>query len=154
MVALTAITAIAGLASGVMSAAAASQQASAAASAADYNAKVQTRNAALSRAQSDSEAQTSWRETRRKLAAIRSSYGISGLRLEGSPLDVIEDSATEGAFDVSKIRYAGELKGLGLQDQATLSRMERDSSLKAGKIGVAAGLIGGVNSAGNSLMRA
>jgi hypothetical protein len=136
-----------------MGAASAAQSASATASAAAYNAAVQNRNAQITRAQASSEAQSSWLETRRKLASIRSQYGISGFQLEGSPLDVIEDSAVEGAFDVSKIRYSGELKAIGMQDEATLKKMESKSALSAGKMGVAAALIGGVNQAGSSLMK-
>src|SRR5688572_29095657 len=112
-----AVAAIGGLASGAMSAIGAIQQGNAAAAAAEQNARyaehnalVAERNRATVLSQTDSEAAGQQRDNRRQLSQIRAAYGASGLALEGSPLDVLEDTALEQELDVSTIRYSGQIK--------------------------------------------
>lgn len=156
---------IAAVAAGAVGAVGAIQQANAASASAKYNAAVQENNAktiernrkiALDQAESDASSKA--RENTRTLATIRANYGKSGLDMAGSALDVLEDSAIEGAFDVSKIRYQGEVRALGYTDEAAaqragaeLSRMNAKSQQTAGYIGAASSLIGGVSKAGSSL---
>lgn len=154
MAALAIIGAIASVASGVIGAVGAAQSASANAQAADYDAAVKERNRKTVINQAEAEIGDKRREQRRQLAAVRAAYGASGLTMEGSPLDVLEDSAMEQELDVERTRYGAELKSQGLSEDATLSRMKASSFRKAAPISAAASIIGGISSAGSSLGKA
>lgn len=138
--------------------------ANAASASAEYNAKVQdrdafvadqNRNATLNQARIDMEDKR--RSDRRTLASIRASYGSSGIELAGSPLDVLMDTATEQETDTQRVGYEGQIRGregalqaLGMSEGANLSRMEAKSAKRGGFFGaVGAGLSG----AGNILSR-
>jgi len=134
------------------------------AQAADYNARVadrdayvadQNRKSTLEMAEID--AADRRRENRRALSAIRASYGASGVELAGSPLDVLQDSATELELDAQRTEYEGRVRGregglqmIGFGERATLSRMEARSA-RAG--GVFAALGQGFSGAGTILSR-
>lgn len=164
---LPVLAAVASVASGVIGAVGAIQSANAAKASANYNAQVQENNAKvaernriMSLDQSESEATAKNREVRRTLSTIRANYGKSGMDMAGSALDVLEDSALEGAQDVQMIRYQGDLRAQGYSDEAisqrngaTLSRMNAKSQSSAGIIGAASSLIGGVSRAGSSLAK-
>lgn len=153
MAALAIIGAVASLASGVVGAIGAVQSANANAQAAEYDAAVKERNRKTVINQAEAEIGDKRRENRRQLAAVRAAYGSSGLTMEGSPLDVLEDSAFEQELDVERTRYGAELKSQGLSEDAVLSRMKAQSYRKSAPISAAASILGGVSSAGSSLAR-
>lgn len=147
------------LLSGVVGAIGSLQQAAAAKAAGEYEAAVAERNKKIALQQAEAEMVDQRRENRRQLSQIRALYGSSGLELAGSPLDVIEDSAAEGAYDVEKVGYQGKLRAIEQTDKANLARMKADSASKAGYIGAAGNLLAGFTrfsstSAGASLLRA
>lgn len=129
--------------------------ANAQAASANYNAAVQERNAviadqnrvqALRTAQTDAEDQR--RENRRMLASMRAGFGANGFSMAGSPLDALEDAATEAELDARRIQYEGrasarqsQLQGIGAQDSAALSRMEARNAKRAGYTGAATSLL-------------
>ncbi len=135
-----------GIIGGVISAIGSLQQANAQAASAEYNAKVAERNKRAVKNQTESEIEDRQVEHRRQLGSMRASYGASGLQMEGSPLDVLEDTATEQAFDISKIRYQGAMKAEGYSEQAALYKLEAKSAKTAGWIGAGSALIGGLQS--------
>lgn len=147
------VGAIASVIGGVVGAIGAMQSANAQARAAEYNAAVQRRNAQAILAQTDNEAADTVRENRRRMAAIRSQYGASGLELAGSPLDVLTDTAIEQEYDVKKVRYAGQLEAIGKTDQAKLYTMEAKNARTAGTISAVGALFSGFSAAGKSLMQ-
>jgi hypothetical protein len=63
-------------------------------------------------------------KNRAMLGSIRAAYGASGLAMDGSPLDVIQATATEQELDVEKILYRGDVEAIGLTDQATSFRTQ------------------------------
>lgn len=144
---MTALALVGSLVSGVVSAIGAIQQANAAADAADYEAAVKERNRRAILAQTDTETEDKRRDNRRQIAAIRTAYGASGLALEGSPLDVLEDTMIEQETEVERVRYSGKMKAMGYGEEATLARMRADSARSAGAIGAASAIIGGVSGA-------
>jgi len=164
---MAAIGIIGSLISGVFGAIGAMQQASAAAAAAqqnaaiaDYNRKVSERNAAATLQTTQLESDEKRREGQRRLSSMRVAYGASNLSLEGSPLDVLEDTALEQELDVAKLGYKGRVKAVGYKDEAAnyamkaeLHRMEAESAQAAGPISAIGKLFGGFSSAGSSLMR-
>lgn len=163
---MMALGVIGSLASGVMGAMGAMAQADAAADAAnknaqiaEYNRQVAERNKNTVLAEADAAARDQSRDNRRVMGSIRASYGASGLSLEGSPLDVMEDTALEQELDVSKTRYKGELQAIGYKDEAAnykmkaeLHRMEAASATRAGGISAVGAIFGGLAGAGKAGM--
>lgn len=106
--------------------------------AASYNAQLarrdatvaeQNRKIAVQTARIDAEDKS--RESRRLLAATRAKYGATGLSMLGSPLDVLEDQASEQALDIQRIEYEGAarsreggLQVLGYNESAELQDRE------------------------------
>ena len=117
------ITILAGMSavSGLMGALGAQAQGQAAASAQEFNAEIAGRNAQLARESAQYDADIQERQSRMHLGTIRAAYGASGVRAEGSALDVLEMSATNAKRDYNAILYKGELKALGYEDTKTLS---------------------------------
>lgn len=134
------------------------QEGRAASDAASYNAAVAERDAQVAEQNrqlairtSEIEAADKRRENRRVLASIRANYGASGFSFAGSPLDVLEDTATEQELDAQRIEYDGQVKGrsaalriLGLEDDAALSRSEAANARRAGNLGALGTAVGGV----------
>lgn len=108
------------IASTAMSVIGSIQQGQAAKKAANYNASVATRNADIARQQAQADASAQDRDARMRMGAIKSSYGASGITNEGSPLDVLEASATAAELDKQNIMYKGELRAMGYTDEANL----------------------------------
>lgn len=89
------------------------------------------------------------RSNRRTLSTIRAAYGSSGFTMEGSPMDVLEDTAGEQELDVQRIEYDARLKSragafevLGLKEQARITRQEGRNAQRAGYIAAATGALG------------
>lgn len=112
-----------------------------ASNAADYNAAVARNNALAARQQASANAEAQGRESRRRLGAMRAAYGASGVTMEGSPLDVIEQSAMEAELDRQNILYSGELKASGYEGTSELEEAKGSSAMT-----------GSLFSAGSSLL--
>lgn len=161
---MMAIGLIGGIMSGITGMMAAQAQGEAAAAAAnqnaqiaEYNRQVAERNKATALAEADAEARDVSRENRRTMASIRAAYGASGLALEGSPLDVMEDTALEQELDVAKTRYKGQLRAIGYQDEAAnykmkaeLHRMEAASAARSSRISAVGALFSSLGSIGRA----
>jgi hypothetical protein len=97
--------------------------------AAEYNAAVARNNAIAARQQAAANAEAQGREARRRIGSARAGYGASGVALEGSPLDIIEQSALEAELDRQNILYAGDLKASGFESTATLEESRGKSAM-------------------------
>lgn len=151
------------IASGVVGAIGSMQEANATARAENYNADVAERNRVIAdqnRKQAittaNIEAEDKRRENRRVLSSIVNAYGSSGLTLEGSPLDVLEDTATEQSLDVRRIEYEGRARArenaiqmIDSEEEATLHRMRAKTSRAAGFLRAGGSLIRGGSQALN-----
>lgn len=122
---------------------------------------IANRNRAAYLAQGDNEAADKMRENRQRMASIRASYGASGIDLAGTPLDVLNDTAIEGAMDVKRITYRAGVQATGAADtanqyaaQSRLDEMDAEDASIAGPISAVGSLFGGLTQAGVSLMRA
>ena len=149
---LPAITAVTSIIGGVVGAIGAIQAANAQAAAAEYNRQVEERNKRAVLQQGDQAAVDQTLENKRRLAAVRASYGAANIDLAGSPLDVIEDTAIEQELDVKRIRYKAELGAIEHQDAATRYKLEAENATKAGRISAVSSILGGFTSAGQSLL--
>lgn len=133
------------VASSVMSAAGSIQQGNSAKAAAEYNARVAENNAITARQQAAAQEEQHRRLARRQLGQMRAAYGASGVTMEGSPLDILAQSAKDAELDALNIRYGGELKAQGLESEAVLERYRGKSAQRAGYMGAATGLLSGAS---------
>jgi hypothetical protein len=135
------------MAGGLMGAMGAQAQGQSQVAAQEFNAAIAGRNAGLAREAAAHDASIQERQARMQLGSIRAAYGASGVRAEGSPLDVLEMSARHAEQDRQQILYKGELKALGYEDTRTLSLYSADSAKKAADWGTASSLLTGVTGA-------
>jgi len=126
-----------------VSVAGAMSSARAQANAANYNAAVASRNAAIARQQTAQDLETQQRQARMQIGAMRAAYGASGVTPEGSPLDVLEQSASAAELDAQNIKYRGELKALGYSEEASLDSSQAGSALAFGNQQSASALLTG-----------
>lgn len=127
------------LASGMGQAQGIRQQADAQAAAAHYNAQ-------LAREQGSAEASQIRRAGRRELAKQRLRVGASGVRLEGSPLDVI----AANAFEIERDAVLAQISG---RRTAQLEESQARAAKRAGRTGSASALLGGAIQAGGTALR-
>ena len=126
------------------------QQSSAASQAAEYNAAVARNNALAARQQAAANADALERKSRNVIGSSRMNYAASGVSLEGSPLDVLEEQAMMAELDRQNTIYSGELKAIGFQNEAQIEDMRAKNARSAGAIGVASSLFSGMSA---NLMR-
>lgn len=119
------------------------QSANAEASAAKYNAKVADQNANIARQQAAADEDRQRRIAAKTMGGIRANYGASGVTLEGSPLDVIEESAANAKLDELNIRYNGELQAMGFQNTANLDRSRAANAKTSGYLTAGSALLVG-----------
>lgn len=117
------------IAGGIAQGRALEQQAGAQAAAARFN-------AAQARAAGQEEASRIRRTGRRELARQRELVSASGVRLEGSPLDVI----AANAYEIEREAVLAEIAG---RNTARLDEAQARSAKKAGRTGRASALLSG-----------
>ena len=138
------------IASTAMAAASAVKQSQAASQAANYNSQLATQNAGIAEAQGEAAAQAQSRDSQRKIGAAMAAYGASGVQMsDGSPADVLADSARSAALDNLTTRYNYQLKALGYQDQASLGSAQSSNASAAGYLSAIGSGIGGASRAYN-----
>lgn len=112
-----------------------------ASNAAAFNADRAQKNAVISRQQAGEDARSFRIFARKQLGDIRSAYGASGVTMEGSPQDVIENGAANAELDALKIIHGGEIKAQGFQSDATLDSAMARSSGQSGYLSAAGTLL-------------
>jgi hypothetical protein len=130
-------------ASAALSAAGAIAQGNAAKSAANYNAAAARQNADIARANAAADAAKQERQGLLLAGRQRAAVGASGITPEGSPLEVMADSALESELDALTTRYRGELQARSYGQDATLQDMRGSSAQTAGYIGAGTDLLTG-----------
>ena len=96
------------------------QGAGAASDAASYNAKVAENNAIAARQQAAANAEAQSRAARQRIGQMEANYGASGISMEGSALDILEQSARDAELDRLNIIYGGEVRARGYGAEADL----------------------------------
>lgn len=81
----------------------------------------------------------------RQLASMRGQYLSSGIALEGSALDVLQDSATEASLDEQALRFGTEVNASNLNWQAKMARGNARSSMMGGFLDAGAGFVKGLS---------
>jgi hypothetical protein len=143
------IAAGAAVASTAVSAVGAIQQGKAAQASAKFNADMMSRNAQIARQQAAAEEEKHRRLTYMRQGAARAAYGASGVSIEGSPLDILEQSAAQEELDALNIRYRGEIGAQSAEGQADLSLMRGESAMSAGYMGAGSSILLGAARAGS-----
>lgn len=129
----------------VVSVVGALSQANAASNAAKYNAQLAEQNAVTARQQAAASAEASDREARQRIGAMEANYGASGISLsEGSPIDILRQSATAAEMDRQNILYGGEVRASGYGNTATLDRYNASASQTSGYLRAGGELLGGI----------
>lgn len=136
--------ALVSMAGGALGAVGSQYSAQGQAEAQEFNAKVADRNAALAREAADYNAMLLERQSRKIIGSIRANAGASGgSGADGSLFDILADSARAAEMDRQQTLYQGELRALGYEDSARLSRMGAQSAKTAGMFGSISSLITG-----------
>jgi len=109
-----------------------------------YNRQVAERNATIVQQQAAVSEAAARRDARRAIGKAEAGYGASGVvGSEGSPLEVLQDSATEAELDALTIRYNGELGAMGYRDDATMARMRGSNAQTEGYFRAGSAILSG-----------
>lgn len=128
-------------------------QGQAAKQAGEYNAQVAEQNAMLSLQQSKEEERKFRIQARRQVGEIKASYGASGVQLEGSPLDVLEDNVEQMETDAQSIRQNGINRAVAFKNQARLDRFQGEMGLQGSYFSAAGSLLGAGSQAYGKMKR-
>lgn len=120
------------------------------AKAAEFNAQIAERNMTFSRENARIEEARSRRLSTMWLGSMRAATGASGIRVEGSPLDLLEESARQGELDAQLIHRQGELGAMSHQANAKLDRMRGEAAQTAGYVQAGSQILSGAASSYSS----
>ena len=118
--------------------------------AAEFNARVNDRNARATAANTREQVERERRMARRRLGNMRAAVGASGITLSGSALEAIGDNAAEMELDALTIQHEGKLKELGYRSDAESDRMRGRYLNRQGQLNAASTLLGGMGSMGGA----
>lgn len=130
-------------AGGVMGAAGALYEGQAAYKAGQYNAGILRLKASQIRKKAADDEKQSLINARKIVGDMRANYGASGVTMEGSPLDVMEESIKYANQDALNIRYQGEMDARSSDFNAKLAEFQGKSARTASYFGAASSLAGG-----------
>jgi len=113
----------------------------------EYNAAIAERDAKAAKDAAEYEAGQTRRDTERILGRQRALYGKAGVTMEGSPLELMSETAAEGELDALMVERTGILRGQRYGEEATLSRMKGAGARRAGYWGAGTTLLTGAGRA-------
>ena len=119
------------------------QQAQSQAAASRFNQQVAQRNQLLAQQRAEEQADRGRREARRFLGAQRAAVGASGLALEGSPMDVLADTASELELDIQTARHAALIDAMSFGGAAGLEGSAAANARAQGFLGVGSDVLTG-----------
>jgi hypothetical protein len=85
------------------------------------------------------------RQVRRR-GRMRAGYAAAGVTLEGTPTDVLEESAYTAELDALSIRHGGERRGLGLESEAEMEKYKGKVGQRQARFSAAGSLLGAAGS--------
>jgi len=116
----------------------------------EYNAAIAERDAESARQSAEYEAGLTRKEKEKTLARQRALYGKAGVTLEGSPLEMMAETAGEYEMDALMIERGGKLESQRYRSEAQLSRMKGSAAKRAGYYGAGSTLLTGMGKAGTA----
>ena len=121
--------------------------------AADFNAEIIRRNKQFEVDKASFEADQKRRDVQKLLARQAVGFAKSGVVLsEGTPIEVLADTAAQGELDAQTIIYGGDIRAATLEQEARLSEARGRSALTGSFFTAGATLLTGV--AGTGLLKA
>lgn len=90
----------------------------------EFNAKMDLYNAQNALAESAEDERRFRIQTKQALGDIRAGYGASGVTLEGSPMEILRQSASNAELDALTIRHKGAIKAWAYENQVKLDQFE------------------------------
>lgn len=124
-------------ASTAVSAIGAIQQGNAQAAANRYNAQVAEQNSVAAQQQAEASAAIQREQSRKAIGATVAGYGASGFTADGTPLDILANSASTAERDRQNILYKGKLQAAGYESQAELDRASASNAESQGYMSAA-----------------
>lgn len=85
----------------------------------------------------------------RQLATMRGQYLSSGIALDGSAAEVLQDSASEASLDEQAVRYGAQVRADNLNWSAKLSRMNASNAMTGGVFGALGTMVSGLSQQAN-----
>lgn len=111
--------------SAAVAAASAIQQGKAQSNAASYNAAVEANNATLARNAATAQATDVQYNAQRLLGTQKASAGAAGVDPnQGSPLDIMTDTAARTTLDALRVKYGGQVQSGNLLAQSSIDRYQ------------------------------
>ena len=121
--------------------------AQAASSAAEFNATTARGNAQVALDQASAEQSRQRRQSGILIAQNKANFLGSGITLDGSPLDALQDQTANATLDNLLLGYGGKLRARGLESDASLYSSSASNSKSAGYLNSASSLlVGGAKS--------
>ena len=121
-------------------------------SAAKYNEKLAENQAIGARQEAAAAADRQQRQSAKTIGTMQASYAASGVSTEGSPLEVLEESARNAELDRLTILWNGEGRAQGYQNTAELERSRGKNAMASGYLSAAGSVVKGfaMSGGGNS----
>lgn len=121
-------------------------------SAAKYNEKLAENQAVGARQEAAAAADRQQRQSAKTIGTMQASYAASGVSTEGSPLEVLEESARNAELDRLTILWNGEGRAQGYQNTAELERSRGKNAMASGYLSAAGSVMKGfaMSGGGNS----
>lgn len=139
------VSAVAAVGGTVMSAAGAANSAASQEAAANYNAQVAQVQATNAQQQAAAQSQQVAQNTTRQMGQAAAAYGAGGVDMQGSPLAVMSDLATQGELSKRLTIYQGTVQAQSDQQQAGVDIATGQNAATAGTTKVAGTILTGLS---------
>lgn len=118
--------------------------------AANYNAEQLRYNARLAKEKAQRDEATLRVSARKQIGQARANYGASGIQLDGSALDILEESAVAAETDALYIRYQGDQQYYSYMNAAIQEVKRGHEAKQASYLSAAGSMLGGASSMASS----
>jgi hypothetical protein len=109
----------------------------------NYQAAVQERNAQIAKQNAEYDAQRQESRLRRAIGSQRAAVLASGIQMEGTALELQQDTVQQAEMDRLAILYGGETNYQNARSEAELSRMQGKAAGQAGTTAAFGTVLGG-----------
>lgn len=116
--------------------------------AANYNAAMAQQQAVAAQQQAAAQADMQRRRANIQMGKMEANYAASGLSMEGSPMEIMEQSARDAQLDQMNIIYGGGLRATGYQNTAALETAAGKNAQTSGYLKAGSTLLSSASSWG------
>ena len=115
----------------------------------DFNSQQSFRDAQIAEQNAEIKAKALRRSGRQLIGKQRVQIAKSGLRLEGTPLELMAESMENVELDAIAIKQKGEFRAKQLRVRAEFEKEQAGATRRAGTLGLITDVLGGATSAGS-----